>query len=201
MSNYIEKSGTGINKSAAAIHQSGTGIEKGGTGRRLPGFFLGMALAAACFAGQAVAADPDLIVSNHGHKLFVSLHTDTGICAGGVARNAGTDGYYQVPLRRVTFPADGGLVFSTEVQGTGSGSSSESSSAVGGSLMVQGTGSGNAGEASGGCDSSASLELTAEIVVDRSGSHILVLDQYGTERLVAFVAAADRVAWEFVATP
>ncbi len=258
MTASIEKSGTGINKSGTGIHQSGTGVRrggtgggKGGTGRPLPGLFLSLASVALLFSGQAIAADSEVMVSTRGAQLLVSLHTDEGIFAGGIASSAGAAGYYQVPLHQIAFTADegpasstqvkgtgsgssgesssvvGGSLMvqgtgsgssgssvcrppSTDVKGTGSGSSGESSSVVGGSLMVQGTGSGNSGESSGGCDSGATLELMAEIVVDRTGSHVLIVDQFGHEHLVAFVETADHVASDrrgdratrgFVATP
>lgn len=172
----INKSGTGINKSGTGIHRSGTGIKKGGTGRRVPSFLLGLAFCAATFTGQAVAADPDILLSERNDNLMISLHTDEGIFTGATPSAAGTSGYYQVALQQVAAATDEGMVFrtlvkgsgsgdasegaeqpvaSTQVKGSGSGSSGESAGVVGGSLLVKGSGSGNSGESA--CDGAHTL--------------------------------------------
>lgn len=99
---------------------------------------------------------------------------------------------------------DAGLL----VKASGSGNSGESVDAPGGSLLVKASGSGNSGEAAKGCN--VSFDLLAELVIDRSGSHIVVHDLSGNELLVAYVAATSSgtpvgdqpiTAREFVAAP
>ena len=119
------------------------------------------------------------------------------------------------------------------VQGSGSGNAGESAGAAGGRLLVQGSGSGSAGErcsgrstllvqgsgsgASGesaGCIDPAQAWGIAEVVVDRSGAHVIVhqiKESQTEEYLVAFLpVSSSEVAHSlirgssnhgFVATP
>lgn len=96
----------------------------------------------------------------------------------------------------------------TQVKGTGTGDAGESICGSSG-LLVKGTGTGSSGDAAGGCVAQ-NYDLIAELVIDRTGSHIVVHDLSGNELLVAFVAATlsrtpagDQpiVGREFVAAP
>jgi len=78
------------------------------------------------------------------------------------------------------------------VQGSGSGNAGEHCGG-GPSLLVQGSGSGSAGE-SAGCASEMDAWGFAEVVVDRSGTHVLIHEFKGgraEEHLVAFLPVSN----------
>ncbi len=158
MSNQIKKSGTGIeeqgnaiHRSGTGIHRSGTGIRKGGTGLRLPSLAAGLFVASTALCTQAIASEPDLLVSERNDNLLISLHSDEGVYTGAVPMAAGDGGYFQVGLHQIAVASESGMVFDPLVKGTGSGDAGESAGSESG-LLVKGTRSGAAGESAGAGD-------------------------------------------------
>ena len=154
----IGKSGTGIEKSGTGIEKSGTGIEKSGTGAR-PGRWQMLIVAAfALFTGQALAAQPQVLVTHGEEEVFVSVHSGEAILVGRVATQD-ESGYYRLALYSAVGPAGSGAVLEPQVVGSGSGSSGDASgdNCLGGaSAMVVGSGSGGSGDA---CSSGSELKV------------------------------------------
>ena len=141
MSDYIEKSGTGIEK-------SGTGIGKSGTGVRFGRSALVLAAAAGLLmTSLATAADSRLFVSERNDGLLVSMHGSDGVVAGFAPSSDGVDGYFAVPLYSLMKFIDSQPVTAPLVVGSGSGASGEVvGSGSGASSEVVGSGSGASGE-------------------------------------------------------
>ena len=142
----IHRSGTGIHRSGTGVHKSGTGVRKGGTGSRIPAFLTALVLASATICGQAFASDPEILVSERGDNLMVSLHSDAGIFVGGTSLSSGVDGYFRVGLHQIAEATTEGMVARPLVKASGSGNAGESADEVDGSLTVKASGSGSAGE-------------------------------------------------------
>lgn len=152
----VHRSGTGIHRSGTGIHRSGTGrtstdpeVKKGGTGLRIPSLFAAVAVITAVLCSHAFATDPDVLVSDRGDRVMVSMHTDTGIFTGSVPRSSGEAGYYRVGLTYTNEARKAGNAAQPLIKSSGSGNSGEGIDPNGGSLLIKSSGSGDAGE--GGC--------------------------------------------------
>lgn len=141
MSDYIEKSGTGIEKSGTGIGKSGTGVRFGRSALVL------VAAAGLLMTSLATAADSRLFVSERNDGLLVSMHGSDGVVAGFAPSSDGVDGYFAVPLYSLMKFIDSQPVTAPLVVGSGSGASGEVvGSGSGASSEVVGSGSGASGE-------------------------------------------------------
>jgi hypothetical protein len=218
----IERSGTGIEKSGTGIEKSGTGIEKSGTGVTRALAML-VTLTCMLLAMPVFASDTRLAVSAAQGHVLVSVHAEQGVLVGVASAPADDSGYSRVPLYPiVSSGADGflmGLVpgqdkARTLVQGSGTGDSKESTEPhPGHGLLVQGSGTGSIGDqctpgsrvlvqgsgtGSSGDDLGCPGALTpwgfAEVVVDGTGTSVIVHKIEGSraeEFLVAFLPGSS----------
>ena len=150
MTQFIEKSGTGIHRSGTGIHRSGTGIEKSGTGkprlRRLAPQLVGLLALAIGFSSSLQASEPRMLLTQDDQGVRVSLHIDNTIVVGEIGLHASNAGYATLDLHdfRAIGPANG-------VQSYGSGTGSDRSKC--GQSGVQSYGSGT-GSVRGDCGTS-----------------------------------------------
>ncbi|MEN1727403.1 MAG: hypothetical protein AAGJ52_03095 [Pseudomonadota bacterium] len=191
MEQLIGKSGTGINKSGTGIERSGTGIGKSGTGigksgtgapramRRAMGR-LAIFTLLALSSTVAMAAGPQVLLTESGESVRLSMHVDQTIVAGEFAVSGTPSGLISIPLHDV-------LASNAKrgIQQYGSGTGSDSGPCNGTGLQQYGSGTGSLKP----CGDSITQWGTAELVFDAGSTFILIHrnGQNGPEEVLATV--------------
>ena len=149
MTAVIGKSGTGIGKSGTGIGKSGTGMALGGALSLVLTMLVLLAVPVQSLAGS------NLMVTEHGNRIMLSLHAGDQVVVGSVSRSDLDRGYHAFALHSALEFSEGDTGFRTLIKGSGSGSSGASDCAGDIGLLIKGSGSGASGQSA--CDQGASL--------------------------------------------